>query len=136
LTRASTAIRASSVGRAGAAVARAASAGARAVARVPGVRQIATAAEEGASLTGRALQAIEHTAENIGIKGGRALFTQGSRGAQAVGRFAETRNIGEFLIGHSGRLEGTRLFRATIYIREPATGQARLARQIQTTMKL
>lgn len=95
LARASTAVRASSVGRAGAAISRTVSAGARAVARVPGIRQATTLAGKGVGAAGRGLQAIEHAAENIGIKGGRALFAQGSRGAQAVGRFAETRSIAQ-----------------------------------------
>ena len=95
LSRASAAIRASNVGRAGAAVARVATAGARAIARVPGARQAASLAQAAGRQTARGLQAVERVAENLGIKGGRALFTEGSRGAQAVGRFAETRSIAQ-----------------------------------------
>ncbi|WP_050787615.1 SpvB/TcaC N-terminal domain-containing protein [Rhodococcus jostii] len=93
VARASTAVRASSVGRAGAAVAAVASAGARAVARVPGVRQAASVAEGAARQGARALGGIQRTAENLGLRAGRALFTQGSRGAHAVERIAAARNL-------------------------------------------
>jgi RHS repeat-associated protein len=95
VARASTAIRASSVGRAGAAVARAASAGGRAVARVPGARQIAGAAQALTRSGSGALQSIERGGQNLGIRAGRALFAQGSTGAQAVGRFADFRNAAQ-----------------------------------------
>ncbi|HEY1354334.1 MAG TPA: SpvB/TcaC N-terminal domain-containing protein [Ktedonobacteraceae bacterium] len=97
ISRANTAVRASSVGRAGAAAARTVSAGARAVARVPGIRQAVGAARAigGGAVrgAGRALSAIEHGGQNLGIRASQGIFTEGSAGAQAVSRFAATRDI-------------------------------------------
>jgi len=93
LTRASTAVRASSVGRAGAAISRTVSAGARAVARVPGVRQVAVAAKGLAQRGAQGLQAVERASENVGVRLGQGAFSQGSRGLQAVERFNQARSI-------------------------------------------
>lgn len=87
------AIAASSVGRAGAAVGRTVVAGARAVARVPGVRQAVAAVARVGRGGASALQGLERGAENLGLRGGRALFTQGGAGRQVVDRFAQTRSI-------------------------------------------
>ena len=93
VARVSTAVRATSIGRAGAAVARVASAGARAVARVPGARAVATFGQNAARLTARGLQALERGAENLGVSAGRGMFAQGSRGLHAVERFNQARSI-------------------------------------------
>ena len=52
------------------------------VARQPGIRQI-----------GQGLSALERASENLGIQGAQRLFSQGSRSAQAVARFSQTRTI-------------------------------------------
>jgi RHS repeat-associated protein len=65
----------------------------RAVARAPGLRQAGQVLARGAQGIGRGLQAIERGGQDLGISMARGLFQQGSRGAQAVARFAATRNI-------------------------------------------
>lgn len=91
LSRASTAVRASSVGRAGATAARTVSAGARAVARVPGIRQAASAGQALARGGGRALQAIEQGSHNLGMRAAQGVFREGSRGAAGIANYAAAR---------------------------------------------
>jgi RHS repeat-associated protein len=93
ISRASTAVRATSVGRAGVATGRTVAAGAQAVARVPGVRQVVAGGQGLGRLGTRALQGLERGSESLGIRASQGLYAQGSRGAQVVQRFAETRTI-------------------------------------------
>jgi RHS repeat-associated protein len=90
LARVSTAVRASSIGRAGATAARVASAGARAVARVPGARQVASVVQGGARLAGRALQGIESGGRSVGGGLAQIGFREGSRGAVAAAAYSAT----------------------------------------------
>jgi RHS repeat-associated protein len=93
ISRASTAFKGSSVGRATATVQRTVSSGASAIARVPGVKQVVSGAQAVAKTGARGLQTIERSAENVGIRAGQSLFSESSAGGQAVQRFAQTRSI-------------------------------------------
>ncbi|MDR4467886.1 MAG: FG-GAP-like repeat-containing protein [Nitrospira sp.] len=58
------------------------------VARAPGVRQALSA-------TSRGLQAIEGASARLGTRAALSIFDEGSRGAQAVARLAQTGNVAD-----------------------------------------
>lgn len=70
------------------AVARGVGAGASAVARAPGVRQALSVASRG-------LQAIEGASGRLGTQAAQRIFSEGSRGAQAVARFAQSGSVAD-----------------------------------------
>ncbi len=86
--RVSSAVGNSGVGRAGVAAGRALAGGAKAVARVPGVRQAANVAQAAGRGAGSALRALEQGAQNVGLKAAQGLFGAGSKGAAAATEFA------------------------------------------------
>jgi RHS repeat-associated protein len=75
------------------AVGRALAAGARAVARVPGVRQVVESGQRLGSMAARGLQGLERGAENLGIRAGNRLYAPGSMGARTVERFNQSRTL-------------------------------------------
>ena len=84
LARASTAVAGSSIGRAGAAVSRTLSAGARAVSRVPGVRQVAGALGSGAGAVDKGLGAVERAGSRIGTRAAQSVFQKGVTGGSRI----------------------------------------------------
>jgi RHS repeat-associated protein len=69
--------------------------GARAVARLPGVSQALSTAGRGAQAIGKGLQAIEGASRQLGSQAAQGLFSQSSRGAQAVARLSQSGSVAE-----------------------------------------
>jgi RHS repeat-associated protein len=84
---------ATSVGRGVAASGRVIASGARAAARLPGVRQVVSGGGSLGRAAGRGLQALERSAQDAGIGAARRVFAAGGRGAEAAERFAATRSV-------------------------------------------
>lgn len=87
VARASNAISNSAVGRGAAVVGRTIAGGAKAAARVPGIKQVAGAAQSLGRAGGSALRSIEQGAQDVGLKAARGVFGASSRGGVAATEF-------------------------------------------------
>lgn len=93
VTRATAAVKNSSVGKAAAATAQKAGAAAKTVAQAPGIKQAVGATKSAATTGAKVVQNAERNLQNAGVNAAKKVYAPGSKGAQAVERFDETRTV-------------------------------------------